>query len=69
MPHERGGRLHFDEQQRKWRVSREFEDHPAYWVTWVGAALMAAWNGAWLHSSQRVSFVDEFGCHRRAVRL
>ncbi|AVH55633.1 hypothetical protein C4B68_07395 [Streptomyces dengpaensis] len=54
MPHERGGRLHFDEQQRKWRVSRGFEDHPAYWVTWVGAALMAAWNGARLPTRAEV---------------
>ncbi|RMB87002.1 SUMF1/EgtB/PvdO family nonheme iron enzyme [Streptomyces shenzhenensis] len=46
MPHERGGRLHFDRASRQWRVSRGYEEHPAYWVTWLGAALMAAWSGA-----------------------
>ncbi|MEU1403737.1 SUMF1/EgtB/PvdO family nonheme iron enzyme [Streptomyces sp. NPDC005728] len=54
MPHERGGRLHFDAKQRQWRVSRGFEDHPAYWVTWVGAALMAAWCGARLPTRAEV---------------
>ncbi|MFJ8769545.1 hypothetical protein [Streptomyces clavifer] len=46
MPHERGGRLRFDPKQRRWQVSPGFEAHPAYWVTWVGAAAMAAWSGA-----------------------
>lgn len=46
MPHERGGRLHFDPKRRRWLVSSGYEAHPAYWVTWVGAATMAAWSGA-----------------------
>ncbi|MFE1957304.1 SUMF1/EgtB/PvdO family nonheme iron enzyme [Streptomyces sp. NPDC059479] len=46
MPHERGGRLHFDAGRRVWRVSPGYESHPAYWVTWAGAAAMAAWLGA-----------------------
>lgn len=46
MAHERGGRLHFDPKQRRWLVSAGYEAHPAYWVTWVGAAAMAAWSGA-----------------------
>ncbi|MFF4178404.1 SUMF1/EgtB/PvdO family nonheme iron enzyme [Streptomyces sp. NPDC001750] len=46
MPHERGGRLHYDPAGRRWRVSSGYESHPAYWVTWIGAALMAAWSGA-----------------------
>ncbi|MEW2087839.1 hypothetical protein AB0932_07235 [Streptomyces sp. NPDC006682] len=46
MPHERGGRLRFDPKERRWLVSPGFEAHPAYWVTWVGAAVMAAWSGA-----------------------
>ncbi|MFE4976071.1 SUMF1/EgtB/PvdO family nonheme iron enzyme [Kitasatospora sp. NPDC056651] len=45
MPHERGGRLHLDQGQR-WRPSPGFERHPAYWVTWLGAAALAAWHGA-----------------------
>ncbi|WP_433916914.1 SUMF1/EgtB/PvdO family nonheme iron enzyme [Streptomyces sp. NBC_01744] len=46
MPHERGGRLHFDTARRRWRVSPGYESHPAYWITWAGAAVMAAWSGA-----------------------
>ncbi|MEU6467481.1 SUMF1/EgtB/PvdO family nonheme iron enzyme [Streptomyces sp. NPDC046976] len=46
MPHERGGRLHFDARARRWRVSPGYESHPAYWVTWLGAATVAAWLGA-----------------------
>lgn len=45
MPHERGGRLHQDASGR-WRASSGYEQHPAYWVTWLGAAAMAAWFGA-----------------------
>ncbi|MGW0708202.1 SUMF1/EgtB/PvdO family nonheme iron enzyme [Streptomyces sp. NPDC002643] len=56
MPHERGGRLHFDPERRQWRVSREYEEHPAYWVTWLGAALVAAWSGARLPT--RAEFLD-----------
>ena len=46
MPHERGGRLHQDRATGRWRVSPGYEDHPAYWVTWIGAAAFAAWHGA-----------------------
>ena len=46
MPHERGGRLHWDFLTRSWRVSAGYEDYPAYWVTWIGAAAFAAWTGA-----------------------
>lgn len=46
MPHERGGRLHFDSGKQRWSVSRGYESHPAYWVTWVGAVARAAWSGA-----------------------
>lgn len=45
MPHERGGRLHRADDGR-WAVSPGFEDHPAYWVTWIGAAAFAARHGA-----------------------
>ncbi|MFF2546643.1 hypothetical protein ACFVUY_29365 [Kitasatospora sp. NPDC058063] len=44
MPYERGGRLHLH--QRRWRPSPGYERHPAYWVTWLGAAALAAWHGA-----------------------
>lgn len=50
MPHERGGRLHFDPHARRWRVSPGYETHPAFWVTWLGAATVAAWLGAPLPS-------------------
>jgi hypothetical protein len=46
MPHERGGRLHHDASTGQWTVSPGYEDYPAYWVTWIGAAAFAAWTGA-----------------------
>ncbi len=45
MPHERGGRLHRDLSGR-WTVSPGFDNHPACWVTWIGAAAFAARHGA-----------------------
>jgi Sulfatase-modifying factor enzyme 1 len=46
MPHERGGRLHQDPRTGTWTVSPGYDDHPAYWVTWIGAAAFAASTGA-----------------------
>lgn len=50
MPHERGGRLHCSPRARRWTVSPGFGTHPAYWVTWTGAAALAARHGARLPS-------------------
>ena len=46
MPQERGGRLHYNPHARRWIVSPGFGTHPAYWVTWTGAAVFAARHGA-----------------------
>jgi hypothetical protein len=46
MPHERGGRLHHDKTTGLWDVSPGYDNHPAYWVTWIGAAAFAASTGA-----------------------
>jgi formylglycine-generating enzyme required for sulfatase activity len=46
MPQERGGRLHYDPQANRWRISDGYQQHPVYWVTWIGAAAFAAWEGA-----------------------
>lgn len=46
MPPERGGRLHYNQHARRWTVSPGFGTHPAYWVTWTGAAAFAARHGA-----------------------
>jgi formylglycine-generating enzyme required for sulfatase activity len=46
MPHERGGRLHHEPATGRWHVSPGYEQHPTYWVTWIGAAAFAAWDGA-----------------------
>jgi Sulfatase-modifying factor enzyme 1 len=46
MPHERGGRLHYNTAADRWEVSAGYEQHPGYWVTWIGAATLAAWHGA-----------------------
>jgi formylglycine-generating enzyme required for sulfatase activity len=54
MPHERGGRLHQDKPAGSWDVSTGFDDHPAYWVTWIGAAAFAAWTGARLPARDEI---------------
>ncbi|GGU89929.1 hypothetical protein GCM10010182_00450 [Actinomadura cremea] len=46
MPHERGGGLQHDAANRRWTVSPGYEQRPAYWVTWIGAAAFAARHGA-----------------------
>jgi hypothetical protein len=46
MPRERGGRLHYNRYARRWAASPGFGHHPAYWVTWAGAAAYAARHGA-----------------------
>lgn len=46
MPHQRGGRLQYHPGAGRWRISDGYEMHPVYWVTWIGAATFAAWEGA-----------------------
>ena len=55
MPHERGGRLHHDPAASRWQVSDGYERHPVYWVTWIGAAAFAAWEGARLPSRAEIT--------------
>jgi hypothetical protein len=54
VPHQRGGRLH-PAPDGSWSVSPGFEDHPAYWVTWIGAAAYALWEGARLPSRKEMN--------------
>lgn len=55
MPHERGGRLHYNQHARRWTVSPGFGTHPVYWVTWAGAAAFAARHGARLPSRREIT--------------
>jgi hypothetical protein len=55
MPHERGGRLHLDASSQRWNVSPGYEQHPAYWMTWLGAATFAAVSGARLPTRAEAS--------------
>lgn len=48
LPHERGGRLHYDLHAGRWTASPGFGGHPTYWVTWTGAAALGARHSAWL---------------------
>lgn len=52
MPHERGGRLHPG--CDGWIVSPGFDHHPAYWVTWLGAAAYALWEGVRLPTADEL---------------
>lgn len=45
MIDERGGRIHFDQASQKYRVSNGYENHPVYWVTWIGAMAFARSQG------------------------
>jgi hypothetical protein len=45
MPAGRGGRLALDNRGR-WTAQAGYGHHPAYWVTWIGAACFAAHTGA-----------------------
>lgn len=45
MPHSRGGRINFNHGAGRYQVSTGFEDHPVYWVTWIGAAAFARYSG------------------------
>jgi hypothetical protein len=58
MPHERGGRLHFTRGQG-WRISPGYENHPAYWVTWIGAAAFALREGARLPTRGELDALTE----------
>jgi formylglycine-generating enzyme required for sulfatase activity len=60
MPRERGGRLHYNRYARRWAASPGFGHHPAYWVTWAGAAAYAARNGARLPT--RAELLAETTC-------
>ncbi|RKS06595.1 hypothetical protein DFP74_2234 [Nocardiopsis sp. Huas11] len=57
MPHERGGRLH--SAKEGWRVSPGFDHHPAYWVTWIGAAAYALSEGARLPTREEMDILTE----------
>lgn len=54
MAHARGGRMHFDATSDSYRVSPGYEDHPAYWVTWTGAAAFARYTGSRLPSRDEI---------------
>ncbi|MFE9244771.1 hypothetical protein [Nocardiopsis sp. NPDC006938] len=55
MPHERGGRLH--PSHDGWIVSPGYEHHPAYWVTWLGAAAYALLEGARLPTADELDWL------------
>lgn len=65
MPHERGGRLHRDPSDGRWTVRPGYDDHPAYWVTWIGAALFALADGGRLPT--RTEMIDGSGRDPRAT--
>ena len=45
MPHSRGGRISFNHGAGRYQVGAGYEDHPVYWVTWIGAAAFARYLG------------------------
>ncbi len=63
MPHERGGRIHFDRVAPRYYVSPGYEHHPVYWVTWIGAICFARYAGA------RLPTKSEMGALASRVRV
>lgn len=45
MPAQRGGRMMLDEHTNQLVTVEGFEEHPAYWITWLGAAVVALRTG------------------------
>jgi hypothetical protein len=41
----RGGRIHFNKDKNKYEVSPGYENHPVYWVTWIGSSAFALSKG------------------------
>jgi hypothetical protein len=41
----RGGRIHFNTIHNVYEVSAGYEEHPVYWVTWIGALAFAHYRG------------------------
>lgn len=54
MPSERGGRLCFDAAAGGYRVQSGYEQHPVYWVTWLGAAAFARYVGCRLPAQAEI---------------
>lgn len=61
MPTSRGGRINFNKQSNSFELAKGFENHPAYWVSWLASALYAYREGfrlptfnEWLHVYKRV---------------
>jgi formylglycine-generating enzyme required for sulfatase activity len=48
MISERGGRIHRDEAAGTYYVDAAYENHPVYWVTWIGAVAFARFAGSQL---------------------
>ncbi|WP_420157060.1 hypothetical protein [Nocardiopsis sp. CNT-189] len=64
MPHERGGRLH--PALDGWIVSPGHEHHPAYWITWLGAAAYALREGARLPTAAELDGLTDGATARNA---
>jgi hypothetical protein len=63
MPPSRGGRITFDETEGSYRATLGFGDHPAYWVTWLAAALYAYKEGMQLPTQREWQQVYENAFH------
>jgi formylglycine-generating enzyme required for sulfatase activity len=58
MPAERGGRLHRDPGDGRWRALPGFGEHPVYWVTWIAGAAYAVCQGARLPTHAELDAVS-----------
>ena len=61
MPHSRGGRIVFSHSAGQYQVCPGYENHPVYWVTWIGAAAYARYTGCRLPSRVEIDAVTTGG--------
>ncbi|MCA9332948.1 hypothetical protein KDA00_03670 [Candidatus Saccharibacteria bacterium] len=45
MPITRGGRILFDQDENRFTLADGFEQHPAYWISWLATSLYAYYTG------------------------
>lgn len=62
MIHERGGRIFLDQETKLYTVSSGYENHPVYWVTWIGACAFSKYSGARLPNREEyLGIISQLG--------
>lgn len=57
MINERGGRIHFNKKLNEYEIVPGYENHPVYWVTWIGSAAFALSKGTRLPKRKEIEYL------------